>query len=115
VARLPEMPGLSPSNTAGWWPFAGSLACAPADFQQLAAIGFLAPAADRPYIRLDMATSMTTIDVFSDVVCPWCYLGKRRLERALDGLSPRKAAITWRAFRLDPTIPPEGIDRDAYI
>jgi predicted DsbA family dithiol-disulfide isomerase len=62
-----------------------------------------------------MATSMTNIDVFSDVVCPWCYLGKRRLERALYGWSPGKAAVTWRAFRLDPTIPREGIDRDAYV
>src|SRR5262249_22066230 len=57
----------------------------------------------------------TTIDVFSDVVCPWCYLGKRRLSRALAQLTDRPLVVTWRAFRLDPSIPPEGIDRQAYI
>jgi predicted DsbA family dithiol-disulfide isomerase len=55
------------------------------------------------------------IDVFSDVVCPWCYLGKRRLTRALALLPKRSVAVRWRPFRLDPTIPPEGIPRDEYI
>lgn len=58
---------------------------------------------------------LTTIDVFSDVVCPWCYLGKRRLERAIGELRGRQVEVRWRPFRLDPTIPPEGVDRDAYI
>jgi predicted DsbA family dithiol-disulfide isomerase len=62
-----------------------------------------------------MAAPVTTLDVFSDVVCPWCYLGKRRLERALAALPARTALVTWRAYRLDPTIPRQGIDRDAYI
>jgi predicted DsbA family dithiol-disulfide isomerase len=51
------------------------------------------------------------IDVVSDVVCPWCYIGKRRLEAALKG----DAQIRWRPFQLDPTIPPEGLDRQAYM
>ena len=55
------------------------------------------------------------IDVVSDVVCPWCYVGKRRLEKAL-GLMPEVSAkVRWRPFRLDPTIPPEGISRDEYL
>jgi len=62
-----------------------------------------------------MATPITTLDVFSDIVCPWCYLGKRRLEQTLAALSPHQADVTWRAYRLDPTIPREGIDRDTYL
>lgn len=56
------------------------------------------------------------IDVFSDPVCPWCFIGKRRLERALDA---RKlgddVSIHWRAFQLNPGMPPEGMARDAYL
>lgn len=44
------------------------------------------------------------IDVWSDVVCPWCYLGKRRLEEAIDGLDfADELEVRWRAFQLDPT------------
>lgn len=55
------------------------------------------------------------IDVISDVVCPWCFVGKRRLARALDLMPEVAADVNWRPFRLDPTIPPEGIERDAYL
>ena len=55
-----------------------------------------------------------TVDVVSDVVCPWCFLGKRRLEQAI-ALSEMPLAIRWRPFQLDPTIPPEGKDRRAYM
>lgn len=54
------------------------------------------------------------IDVVSDVVCPWCYLGKRRLERALS-LAGVDSTVRWRPFRLDPTIPPGGLDRHEYL
>jgi predicted DsbA family dithiol-disulfide isomerase len=55
------------------------------------------------------------IDVISDTICPWCYIGKRRLERALR-LRPQIAFdVRWRPFQLDPTTPAEGIDRKAYI
>ena len=56
-----------------------------------------------------------SIDVISDVVCPWCYVGKRRLERALALVPQYAATVRWRPFRLDPTIPPEGISRDDYL
>ena len=62
-----------------------------------------------------MARPETTIDVVSDVVCPWCYLGKRRLERALRLLPEGGMATAWRPFRLDPTIPPGGIARETYL
>ncbi len=54
---------------------------------------------------------MLTIDVISDVICPWCFIGKRRLERALDG---RSAIVRWHPFQLNPDMPREGIERKAY-
>jgi predicted DsbA family dithiol-disulfide isomerase len=46
------------------------------------------------------------IDVWSDVVCPWCYVGKRRLDAALAGFAERDAvSVSWRAFELDPSAP----------
>ena len=56
------------------------------------------------------------IDVYSDVICPWCYVGKRRLERALkqwDNAVPVK--ISWRPFQLNPTMPQQGMDRRQYL
>jgi predicted DsbA family dithiol-disulfide isomerase len=51
------------------------------------------------------------IDVWSDVVCPWCYLGKRRLEAALEGLDfADEVEVRWRAFQLDPTATVEPKD-----
>ena len=55
------------------------------------------------------------IDVVSDVVCPWCYLGKRRLEQALALLPNLPVTVHWRPFHLDPTIPKGGIDREEYL
>lgn len=59
--------------------------------------------------------SIVTIDIVSDVVCPWCYIGKRRLEKALS-LAPEVATkVRWRPFQLAPDIPPEGLDRRSYL
>jgi predicted DsbA family dithiol-disulfide isomerase len=55
------------------------------------------------------------IDVVSDVVCPWCYVGSKRLEAALAGLPDVQAEVHWRPFQLDPTIPAEGMDRKTYM
>lgn len=55
------------------------------------------------------------IDVISDVICPWCFLGKRRLDKAIAMLPDVKAEVVFRPFFLDPTIPPEGLDRRAYM
>jgi len=57
-----------------------------------------------------------TIDIVSDVMCPWCYIGKRRMEAALaslDGEVPLD--IRWRPYQLDPTLPKEGKDRRQYL
>lgn len=55
------------------------------------------------------------IDVISDTICPWCYIGKRRLERALRLRPQITFDVRWRPFQLDPTTPPEGVDRKVYI
>ncbi len=54
---------------------------------------------------------MLTIDVISDIICPWCFIGKRRLEKALAG---RPATVRWHPFQLNPDMPREGIERKAY-
>lgn len=55
------------------------------------------------------------IEVLSDTICPWCFIGKRRLERALAMRPPGEVDIVWRPFQLNPAIPREGIDRDRYL
>ncbi len=59
------------------------------------------------------------IDVISDVVCPWCYIGQRRLAEARARLPEddpaRRATIRWHPFQLNPDLPPEGISRKAYV
>ena len=56
------------------------------------------------------------IDIFSDTICPWCFIGKRRLERALEGRTGTEdMEIHWRAFQLNPEMPQEGIDRRLYL
>lgn len=56
-----------------------------------------------------------SIDVFADPVCPWCWIGKRRLEAALVARPDVEATVRWMPFQLDPTIPPEGLDRAEYL
>lgn len=55
------------------------------------------------------------LEIFSDTVCPWCYIGKRRLERALR-LRPQPGLVRrWRAFQLNPGLPASGMDRRQYM
>lgn len=55
------------------------------------------------------------LDIYSDTICPWCYVGKRRLERALAERPRPGLAIRWRAFQLNPGMPAEGMDRRDYL
>ncbi len=60
------------------------------------------------------------IDIISDIVCPWCFIGKRRLEAALKLYAEKHreappAHITWRPFQLNPDLPPEGMSRADYV
>lgn len=63
----------------------------------------------------DSARTPVRIDVFSDTVCPWCWIGKRRLERTLEARPDLDAEMVWHAFQLNPTMPAEGMDRKAYL
>ncbi len=55
------------------------------------------------------------IDVVSDVMCPWCFIGKKNLEAAAGAIEGIDVKINWRPFQLDPTLPPEGKDRKQYM
>lgn len=57
------------------------------------------------------------IDVISDTVCPWCYIGKKRLDKALATWDRQDVSVNvdWRPYQLDPTIPAEGVDRQKYM
>ncbi len=61
------------------------------------------------------APSALHIDVVSDVVCPWCFIGKRRLENALELVPDIPVDINWRPYFLNPWIPRDGIDRQTYL
>ena len=54
-----------------------------------------------------------SVDVISDVICPWCYIGKRRLEKAIAEVD-EQVKVRWHPFQLNPTIPNEGISRKEY-
>ena len=60
-----------------------------------------------------------SIDVVSDVVCPWCYIGQRRLAEALaqlpDDDDARRAPVRWHPFQLNPDLPAQGVSRKAYL
>lgn len=55
------------------------------------------------------------LDIYSDTICPWCFVGKRRLERALAIRPQADLTIQWRAFQLNPGMPPEGMNRREYL
>lgn len=55
------------------------------------------------------------IDVISDVMCPWCYIGKRRLEKALASVPDIPVVLRWLPYQLDETLPREGKDRQTYL
>lgn len=66
-----------------------------------------------------VGTKPLAIDVVSDVVCPWCYIGKRKLEQTLSELRSREPeieiAVRWHPFQLNPDLPAAGTSRAAYI
>jgi predicted DsbA family dithiol-disulfide isomerase len=60
-------------------------------------------------------TESVTIDVISDVICPWCYIGKKRLQKAIAAFDDKQQVrVTWLPFQLNPTMPKEGISRKEY-
>jgi predicted DsbA family dithiol-disulfide isomerase len=58
---------------------------------------------------------MVKLDILSDPICPWCLIGKTWLDRALAAHPDHPFAIEWHPFQLNPDMPPEGMDRRAYL
>jgi predicted DsbA family dithiol-disulfide isomerase len=58
---------------------------------------------------------MIKLDILSDPICPWCYIGKAYLDRALEAAGNHPFAIEWHPFQLNPEMPAEGMDRRAYL
>ena len=61
-----------------------------------------------------LGTEQLKIKVISDTICPWCYVGKRRLERAIALLGNLPIEVEWKPFQLNPTMPREGMNRREY-
>ena len=58
---------------------------------------------------------MIRLDIFSDPVCPWCYIGKANLDRALEAHADHPFRIEWHPFQLNPDMPAEGVDKHDYL
>jgi len=58
---------------------------------------------------------MVKLDIISDPICPWCYIGKTLLDRALEAEPEHPFEIEWHPFQLNPDMPREGMDRRAYL
>jgi predicted DsbA family dithiol-disulfide isomerase len=67
---------------------------------------------DRPFAR---ETRTMRIDIVSDVICPWCFIGKRRLERAMAMRPELEVRRRWRPFQLNPDMPADGMPRERYL
>lgn len=56
------------------------------------------------------------VEIYSDMVCPWCFIGKRRWEQAIETAGyANHVQVTWRPFQLNPTMPKSGMDRRTYL
>ncbi len=58
---------------------------------------------------------MIQLDIYSDPICPWCYIGKIHLERALETLNENPFHVKWHPFQLNPEMPTNGMDRKKYL
>ncbi len=58
---------------------------------------------------------MISLDIFSDPICPWCYIGKAKLDAAIAETGSNPFTARWRIFRLNPDMPADGMDRTAYL
>ena len=58
---------------------------------------------------------MIRLDIFSDPICPWCYIGKTLLDRALESRPNHPFSVEWHPFQLNPEMPAEGMDRRSYL
>ena len=60
-------------------------------------------------------TSQIDVDIFADIICPWCYIGKTRLDQAFAQRPNLTPVYRWRCFLLNPSMPAEGMNRQAYL
>ena len=60
-------------------------------------------------------TSRIDVDIFADIICPWCYIGKTRLNQAFSQRPNLTPVYRWRSFLLNPSMPAEGMNRQAYL
>lgn len=58
---------------------------------------------------------MVKLDIISDPICPWCYIGKTNLDKALEAVPDHPFTIEWHPFQLNPDMPADGMDRRAYL
>ena len=65
----------------------------------------------RPEASGDTKAGAVRFEIFSDQICPWCFIGKRRLERALAERPQPDLTVSWRAFQLNPDMPAEAMER----
>ena len=79
------------------------------------AVGATVKAKQTRAIMTESSAATLHVEVVSDVVCPWCYIGKRRLELASELNPDVTLDINWRPYFLNPWIPREGIDRATYL
>ncbi|TMV13040.1 DsbA family oxidoreductase [Arenibacterium halophilum] len=62
-----------------------------------------------------MTQTTVQLDILSDPICPWCYIGKAHLDKALAAVPDHPLALQWHPFQLNPDMPREGMDRRAYL
>jgi predicted DsbA family dithiol-disulfide isomerase len=70
---------------------------------------------ERQFVMALDTSKAVQIDVVSDVMCPWCFIGKHNLEAAIDLVDDIDLDVHWRPYQLDPTLPKEGKDRKTYL
>ena len=63
----------------------------------------------------NMSDEIITIDIFSDTICPWCYIGKRKLQLAIDHFPNNHFELTWRPYQVNPDMSLEGMNRKLYL
>ena len=60
-------------------------------------------------------TQSVDVEIYADIICPWCYIGKKRLDAAFAARPHVTPRYIWRCFLLNPTMPSTGMDRQAYL
>ena len=65
--------------------------------------------------RMFTPRKTVNVEIYADIICPWCYIGKKRLDAAFAARSDVTPKYIWRGFLLNPGMPAEGMDRQAYL